>query len=102
LFGNLTLESQRCVLLRTVSELSGDAVLRQMSKPTLDVVSRELEFEAAFVNSTQRDMHVRMVRIEVGYGDPFNRSAKVRLHPTHYIPREAFQVHPLTEFGRQN
>jgi hypothetical protein len=69
-----------CVQLRPKAELGGAQMFCMLPDPMLDVVS--FEFERSSIGSTtQNEMDVRMASIEVGYGRPFQPSAKITLHP---------------------
>ena len=41
---------------------------------------------------------MRMLRIEMCYSHPFDRSAEIGLDTAHYVSREALQIETLTKF----
>jgi len=41
---------------------------------------------------------MRMLRIEMCYGHPFDRHTEIGLDPAHYVSSEALQIETLTEF----
>jgi len=41
---------------------------------------------------------MRMLRIEMCYGHPFDRRAEIGLDSAHYVPCEALKIETLTEF----
>jgi hypothetical protein len=88
------------ILLCPVAKLYGGEMLRHGSKTVADVLSIQPEFLAPFIQAPESDVDVGMLRVEMRHSSPFERSVKIGFHPAHHVSREALQVEPLTEFGR--
>ena len=70
------------------------------SKTVADVLSIQPEFLAPFIQPSKSDVDVRMLRVEMRRGRPFERCMEIGCHPIHYVSREPLQVEPLAEFRR--
>lgn len=85
------------ILLRPISELDCREMLGNGSKSVFDVVPIQLERLARGIQTSQRNVDVGMFGVEVGYGHPFERSAKIHLDTAHHIPGQPLQVETLAE-----
>jgi hypothetical protein len=47
-------------------------------------------------------MHVRVLRVVMGDCDPFQICPEIHSHSINKLAREAFQIYPVAEFGRQD
>jgi hypothetical protein len=53
-------------------------------------------------DATDDHMHVRVLGIVMGDCDPFEICPEVPCHAIDKLAREAFQIYPVAEFGRQD
>jgi hypothetical protein len=95
---NLPAKRERGFLFCPISKLHCCEVLGNGSKSTLYIVPIQLELLAVGIETSERDMDVRMFGVEVRYRDPFERRAQIGLHTAHHVPRQELQVKTLAEF----
>jgi len=81
-------ERESSVLLCPVAKLHGGEVLRDGSKTVADVLSIQTEVLAPFIQSPESDVDVRMLRVEMRHGRPFERRVEIGFHPNHHVSRE--------------
>lgn len=68
------------VELRTEPKLPRTVILSDMADALADVVAGQPDWLARACNSSQRNMNVWMLRIEMRDSDPFERHPEIRLH----------------------
>jgi hypothetical protein len=95
---NLPAKRKSGVLFRSISELHCCEMLGNGSKTILGILSIKFELDALYIEASQSDVNMRMLRIEMCYGHPFDRHTEIGLDPAHYVPREALEIETLTEF----
>src|SRR5580704_17694299 len=64
------------------------------------VIPIQLECLAAGIDASERNVDVRMFRVEVRYRYPFERRMEVGSHAAHHVPGQSLQVETLAELGR--
>jgi hypothetical protein len=69
---------------------------------SFDVLSREPERYATFVNAAKSNVDMRMLRVPVDDRYPFELRSKISLHSLHQIAHVLFQIEPFAEFGRDD
>ena len=93
----------RCgIQLRPMAKLPRTEILRDFADALLDVVAADPKRPSFRADSSERHMHVRVLRVEVGHGHPFERRSKVALHTRDHLARQPFQVDPVAELGRHD
>ena len=75
-------------------------MLGNRSETVFDVLSIQFELHSFYIEASQSHVNMRMLRIEMCYSHPFDRSAEIGLDTAHYVSREALQIETLTEFRR--
>src|SRR5437870_8783147 len=90
------------IRLRAVPELPGTEILSDTSNAMLHVVTFETERSAVLANPTQRDVNVRVIGIEVRYGNPFEASIEIPYHALRQVAGQPDQVHLVSKLRRQD
>jgi hypothetical protein len=72
-------------------------VLGDGSKSVPDVVPIQLELLAPGIHTSERNVDMRMFRVEVRDSHPFERTPQIGLDTTHHVPRQPLQVETLAE-----
>jgi hypothetical protein len=62
-----------------------------------DIFPIQPEFLAAGLESSERDVDVWVLCVEVRHCHPFERRVKIGLGAAHYVPSQPLQVEPLAE-----
>ena len=84
---DLPAEHDSGILFSSVAKLHRGKMLRHRSKTISDVLPVELDLHAVGVDTSEGDVDVRMLRVEVCHGHPFQRCVEVGRHAAHYFPR---------------
>jgi hypothetical protein len=76
---DLPAKRERGVLFRSISELHGSEMLGNGSKTVLDVLPIQFELRSLWYRAPLSDVDVRMFRVEMRHGHPFDRCAEIGL-----------------------
>src|SRR5437773_3167483 len=68
----------------------------------LHVVTFETERSSVLANPTQSDVNVRVIGIEVRYGNPFEASIEIPYHALRQVAGQPDQVHLVSKLRRQD
>jgi len=74
-------------------------MLRHGPETISDVIPIQPECLAAGIDASERNVDVRMFRVEVRHGQPFERRMEVGFHATHQVARKSLQVESLAKLG---
>ena len=67
-----------------------------------DIVSIQVQRLPIVAATSQSDMHMRMLGIEMGNGRPFERRAQILSHAPHYFACEPFKVDAFAKLRRND
>jgi hypothetical protein len=85
------------ILFRSITELHGCEMLRHGPQTILDVFPIKLEFLTTGIETSERDVDVGMLRVEVRHRHPFERHMEIGLDTGHNVSRDPLQVETVTE-----
>src|SRR5437879_11066419 len=90
------------IALCAVPELPGTEILSDTPNAMLHVPTFETERSAVLANPTQSDVNVRVIGIEVRYGNPFEASIEIPCHALRQVAGQPDQVHLVSKLRRQD
>src|SRR5438552_2444723 len=88
--------------LRAIPEHLSREVLAAPPDPLLQIVRMDLEGLAACVSTAHQKMHMRVVRVVVVDGYPFEARSQISLHVRHEGPRVRLEIKAIGMLGRND
>ncbi|MBV8844422.1 MAG: hypothetical protein JO307_16565 [Bryobacterales bacterium] len=85
-----------------ISDLAGTVIFCDFPNSMFQIGRPDLEWLSVAPDAANDNVDVRVSRVVMGDGDPFDAGSKVPSHAIYHVAREPMQIEPVTEFGGQD
>src|SRR5205823_3874971 len=82
---------------RAIPKLPGAEIFGDASNAKLHIVAFEAQRFSIFANTTQRNVNVGVIRIEMRCSDPFEVGSEIASHALHQVAGELREVDSVSE-----
>ena len=88
--------------LRAIPKLPGTQIFSDAPNAVLDVIAFETERFSVLANAAKCNVNVRVIGIEVRYGNPFEACIEIPCHALHQVAGQLHQVDLVSELRRHD